>query len=175
LRYLIRVYGLAAVVAAIVLAVPVAVSANPSEVYANDSCSPSFNIVVGPGTCTSPGGTPANVFVQELMLTGSAGAWHFSAPQVNLSPGSVLEVGNRGGETHSFTEVAQFGGGCIAFLNGLLGLTPVPECAGFPGGAFGASVLPAGSEGLVVGPLSPGIHRFECLIHPWMRDVVTVG
>jgi hypothetical protein len=177
LRNLFRITGLAALVAGALLATPVIASANPSEVYANDGCSPSFNDVVGPGTCTSPGGTPFNVFVQELMLTGSAGAWHFSAPQVNLSPGSTLGVGNRGGETHTFTEVAQFGGGCIAFLNDLLGLTPVPECAGFPGGAFAASVLPAGTEAEnnPVGPLSPGIHRFQCLIHPWMHVTVDVG
>jgi hypothetical protein len=72
-----------------------------------------------------------------------------------------------------FTEVANFGGGCIEALNDLLGLTPVPECAGFPGGIFAATRIPAGGT-LTVTP-APGIHRFECLIHLWMRMTVTVG
>jgi hypothetical protein len=168
LKNLIRMGGLAAFAAAILLVAPAVGSANPSSVYANDACSPSF-----PVSCTSTGGTPFDVFLQQLMLTGSAGAWHFSAPQVNLSAGDTLEVGNRGGETHSFTEVAHFGGGCIAFLDQILGLSPVPECSGFPGGAFAASVLPAGTEH-DVGPLTPGVHLFQCLIHPWMHAVVTV-
>src|SRR6266545_3049725 len=81
---------------------------------------------------------------------------------------------NRGGEDHTFTEVADFGGGCIAAVNALLGLTPVPECAGFPGGAFAATTVSPGDT-VTTSPLSPGIHRFECLIHPWMQTTVTVG
>jgi hypothetical protein len=73
----------------------------------------------------------------------------------------------------SFSEVANFGGGCIGFLNGLLGLSPVPECAGFPGGVFGATAIPAG--GTLTVTLAPGIHRFECLIHPWMQTTIDVG
>lgn len=86
---------------------------------------------------------------------------------MSLAAGGTLEGRDVGGEAHTFTEVANFGGGCIDFLNGLLGLTPVPECAGFPGGAFGATVVPAG--GTLAVNLAPGIHRFKCLIHPWMR------
>ena len=71
------------------------------------------------------------------------------------------------------TEVANFGGGCIGVLNGLLGLSPVPECAGFPGGPFRATLILPGETRTVT--LAPGIHRFECLIHPWMRTTVTVG
>ena len=63
------------------------------------------------------------------------------AAQLKLDAGGTLQAHNRGGEDHSFTEVANFGGGCIAALNELLGLTPVPECAGFPGGAFGATLV----------------------------------
>ena len=70
--------------------------------------------------------------------------------------------------------MANFGGGCIAALNTLLGLTPVPECAGFPGGAFGATLVHAGATVTTVA-LPPGVHRYECLIHPWMQTTVTVG
>src|SRR6266498_3441439 len=69
---------------------------------------------------------------------------------------------------------AVLGGGCIAAVNALLGLTPVPECAGFPGGAFAATTVSPGDT-VTTSPLSPGIHRFECLIHPWMQTTVTVG
>jgi hypothetical protein len=33
--------------------------------------------------------------------------------------------------------------------------------------------MPPGAR-LTVAGLHPGIHRFECLIHPWMRSVVEV-
>jgi hypothetical protein len=178
LRNLIRAGGLAAFVAAVLLATPLVASANPSELYANDGCSPSFNVAIGPGTCASPGGTPFNIFIQELTQNGFDGAWHFSANQVNVSPGSELGVGNRGGEFHTFSEVQHFGGGCIAILDRILGLQPVPECANFPAGA-GINPLPAGLDGgdnpIPQNELSPGVHLFQCLIHPWMRVVVTVG
>ena len=56
-------------------------------------------------------------------------------------------------------------------INALLGLTPVPECT-IPG-IFGATGV-APHEELEGEPLNPGVHRFECLIHPWMRTTVTV-
>jgi hypothetical protein len=37
--------------------------------------------------------------------------------QLKLKPGQVLRLNNRGGETHSFTEVVDFGGGVIPPLN----------------------------------------------------------
>src|SRR5213593_293992 len=101
-----------------------------------------------------------------------APAWRFAPGHLSLAAGGTIEARNIGGETHTFTEVANFGGGCIGFLNGLLGLNPVPECAGFPGGLFGATRVPAGETRTV--NLAPGVHRFECLIHPWMRTTIVV-
>lgn len=72
----------------------------------------------------------------------------------------------------TFTEVRAFGGGCVPFLNGILHLTAVPECA--ITGLFGSTLVEQGATLDVTG-LAPGIHRFECLIHPWMRTTVTVG
>ena len=46
--------------------------------------------------------------------------------------GGTLEAPNKGGEDHTFTEVANFGGGCIDFLNGLLGLVPRAGVRGLP-------------------------------------------
>jgi hypothetical protein len=71
-----------------------------------------------------------------------------------------------GGEFHTFTEVAAFGGGCVDQLNLLLGLQPVSECAA-PGIFMTTGVAPGGQR--TTGALSAGTHRFQCLIHPWQR------
>jgi hypothetical protein len=83
-----------------------------------------------------------------------------------------LQVANRGGEDHTFTEVRAFGGGCVAKLNGILGLPPVPEWS-FPG-LFDSTLVEEGDT-LDVPAMAAGVHRFECLIHPWMSTTVTVG
>ena len=147
----------------------------PRQVQVLDDCDPAtFNAAIGPGTCVKDGGTTFSEFIAQLLAQGRAPAWRFAPAQLNLDAGGTLAAQNRGGEDHTFTEVASFGGGCIAALNDLLGLTPVPECAGFPGGAFAATAVPP-SGTVTTAPLPPGIHRFECLIHPWMQTTVTVG
>jgi hypothetical protein len=134
----------------------------------------------GPGLghiCDGNGKTTFQSFVAQLQANGvvdnkSAKGWKFAPGMLDLDAGQPFIAVNKGGETHSFTEVANFGGGCVAILNTLLGgLTPVPECA-TP--AFPATLVPAGGT-LDVAGLSPGVHRFECLIHPWMRTTVVVS
>jgi plastocyanin len=145
------------------------------QVQMLDDCDPAtFNAAIGPGTCTKDGGTIFSEFIGQLLAQGRAPAWRFAPGQLRLDAGGTLQARNRGGEVHTFTEVATFGGGCIQALNDLLGLTPVPECAGFPGGAFAATAVPPGGT-VTTSPLSPGIHRYECLIHPWMRTTAAVG
>jgi hypothetical protein len=137
-----------------------------------DDCdAATFNAVIGPGTCITPDGTTFSDFVGQLLSMGQAPAWRNAPGAVKLPAGGSIEAYNKGGETHSFTEVQNFGGGCVAAINQLLGgLTPVPECA-TP--AFGATLVPAGGE-LETPALNSGVHLFECLIHPWMRTTVTV-
>jgi plastocyanin len=160
---------------ALVLATGSSAVSSSRQVVMRDDCDPAtFNAAIGPGTCVKEGSTTFSEFIGQLLSQGRAPAWRFAPEQLSLAAGGTLEASNKGGEDHTFTEVASFGGGCIAVLNGLLGLSPVPECAGFPGGAFGATVVPAGGT-LTSGPLAPGVHRFECLIHPWMRTTVEVG
>jgi plastocyanin len=145
------------------------------QVQVLDDCDPAtFDAAIGPGTCVKDGGTTFQAFIAQLLAQGRAPAWRFTPAQLRLDAGGTLAAHNRGGEVHTFTEVATFGGGCIAALNDLLGLTPVPECAGFPGGAFAGTVVAPGGT-VTTAPLSPGVHRFECLIHPWMRSTATVG
>jgi plastocyanin len=166
------ILGIVALLALVLTTGSSAVSAS-RQVVMRDDCDPaSFNAVLGPGGCVKDGSTTFSEFVNQLVTQGRAPAWRFAPDHLSLAAGGTLEASNKGGEDHTFTPVANFGGGCIGFLNGLLGLTPVPECAGFPGGAFGATLVHAGGTRTVT--LSPGIHRFQCLIHPWMRTTVVV-
>jgi plastocyanin len=160
---------------ALVLATGTSAVSSSRQVVMRDDCDPAtFNAAIGPGTCVKEGSTTFSEFIAQLIAQGRAPAWRFAPDHLSLAAGGTLEAPNKGGEDHTFTEVANFGGGCIEALNDLLGLTPVPECAGFPGGAFAATLVPAGGT-LTTGPLPPGVHRFECLIHPWMRTTVEVG
>jgi hypothetical protein len=135
-RRLATVAGLAA----LLLLVPAAGSSAAGatrQVQMLDDCDPAtFNAAVGPGTCVKDGTTTFSEFIGQLLAQGRAPAWRFAPSQLRLDPGGTLQAHNRGGEDHTFTEVANFGGGCIEALNGLLELTPVPECAGFPGGGL---------------------------------------
>jgi len=137
-----------------------------------DDCdAATFNAAIGPGTCVKDGGVTFQEFIGQLIATGEAPAWRFAPEQVLLADGGSVDAYNRGGEFHTFTEVAAFGGGCVEPLNDILGLTPVPECA-IPGILGSTGVAPG--EELEGAPLTSGVHLFECLIHPWMRATVTV-
>ena len=91
-------------------------------------------------------------------------AWRNDPSYLKIETGEDVRVRNRGGRTHTFTEVAEFGGGRVPALN--QGLVPAPQCA------TSVNVPPGGS--IEVTGLSAGNHRFQCCIHPWMRAVVKV-
>jgi hypothetical protein len=136
-----------------------------------DRCDPAtFNAVIGPGTCVEHKGktTPFGDFIAQVAATGAAKGWDFKKTNVKIKAGGVVTAVDRGGEFHTFTEVAAFGGGCVDALN--FGRVPVPECA-VPGIFDTTGVVPGGS--VKTGPLAKGVHMFQCLIHPWMRTVVT--
>ena len=169
-----QIYSIALVAASALAAVAVASGASQSRsIQVLDDCdAASFNAVIGPGTCVKAGGVTFSEFIEQLATQGTAPAWRFSPGALKLSPGGTLEAHNRGGEFHTFTEVAAFGGGCVPELNEILGLTPVPECA--TPGIFGTTgIAPAAT--LETGPLAGGTHLFMCLIHPWMKTTATVG
>jgi plastocyanin len=177
-RISIRLAGVLAIAVAVGLGVVASAtgSAGVRHVEVLDACDPAtFNGPggPGPGTCNRPGGgvTFAD-FIGQLVDKGQAPAWRFTPGELTLSSGGTLLAANRGGEDHTFTEVAAFGGGCVAPLNAILGLSPVPECS-VPG--LFASTLVEEGDTLEVSGMAPGVHRFECLIHPWMRTTVTVG
>ena len=142
-----------------------------------DDCEPtSFNAVLGEGTCIGNGKTTFAEFIEELEETQDVKTWRNQPTQAQLNVGRPTEIENRGGEVHTFTRVAEFGGGFIPDLNGLSGNpVPAPECLDFgsmvfiPAGATEAGPT-AGSSDLPV-----GTNRFQCCIHPWMRTTIEVA
>lgn len=134
-----------------------------------DNCDgPTFNAAIGAGACVRDGGMTFEAFFARL-ADGGARSWRFSPQWATVKAGGTVVAVNRGGETHSFTEVARFGGGCVPPINEAMGLTPVPECAD---PASFATFIPAGGS-LRTGALGAGAHRFQCLIHPWQRSTIT--
>ena len=91
-------------------------------------------------------------------------AWRNDPSYLEIKEGQSVHVVNKGGRPHTFTEVAEFGGGFVPPLNE--GLTTAGECAG-------AAVLPPGASTTLSG-LAPGNHRLMCCIHPWMRALIKV-
>ena len=172
MRRLFQLTSVGAVVAAAALAVVPVAAAKPAKVLASDACSPSFNVLfMDPTICNRNGGMPVTVFLQQLEQNGFAGAWHFSPPHVRVDAGDSLTVKNRGGETHTFTEVSQFGGGgIIAALNEILFGTPNPPLFFDPNDV---TFVPAGGAETITP--TTGTHLFICAIHPWMEDTVVVA
>jgi hypothetical protein len=68
--------------------------------------------------------------------------------------------------------VAAFGAGCVAELNGPLGLTGPPATDGATSLAPSAILFPGQSQ--TPSNLTPGVHRYQCMIHPRMRSTITV-
>jgi len=152
----------------------------PLQIVALDECDPTtFNAMLGPDFCKNVALAFAFPFATkfaDLFAKAAAGApdpgWDFEPDSATINKGTPLVVVNQGGEPHTFTEVAHFGGGFIAGLNG--GEATVPECAGgFKRVAVARTRILQGSQLQVTG-LSKGEHHFECCIHPWMRFTVDV-
>jgi plastocyanin len=95
-------------------------------------------------------------------------AWRNEPSFVSADIGKTVRVKNAGGRNHTFTEVAAFGGGFVAPLNGAL--TPTTECLA---AAAAGAILPPGAT-LQLNGLSTGTHKFMCCIHPWMHAAVEV-
>jgi plastocyanin len=138
-----------------------------------DQCdSASFNAALGAGTCTRAGSVTFAAFTAELAANKSVAAWTFDPTTLAISVGGNITATNNGGETHTFTQVAAFGGGTNAALNQASGnLIETPECAAItsvdmitPGNSFTTNRL-----------ATAGTHLYQCCIHPWMRETVTVS
>ena len=159
-----------------------ALASNGSEhagaIIGHDSCDPaSFNAVLGEGACVKPGPTTFDAFIAELASTQTARTWRFNPLLATAQAGASVFVKNVGGEVHTFTPVAEFGGGFIAELNALSGNpVPAPECLNFGAMVF----VPSGGTSLISGTTlaaaadADGIVKIECCLHPWMRSEIRI-
>jgi plastocyanin len=137
----------------------------------HDACEPdSFNAAAGPGTCVRNGGVLFDNSIAQLTANQFVGAWHFAPGVANARVGETFLASNTGGEVHTFTEVADFGGGIVPPLNQLSGNPNVaPECTALEADDF---VAPGQTYHETVD--HAGTVKFQCCIHPWMRLVATV-
>jgi plastocyanin len=121
------------------------------------------------GGCTKKGNVTVAEFDEELdspLADAVVGhqAWRNDPSYLVIKKGTDVRVKNAGGRPHTFTKVAEFGGGVVPPLNE--GLDFSPECAGL------VEVLPGGKT--KVSDLAVGNHRFICCFHPWMRALIKV-
>ena len=145
-------------------------------IVAHDNCDPaSFNAALqDPNACVKHGHETFGQFIAELQANGAARDWRFTPDQLTGHFGTGLLGNNVGGEAHTFTPVAAFGGGFVDVLNGILGLQPAPECLALEPD----DVVPSGGKYLIEAQEldevadASGIARVQCCIHPWMRTEV---
>jgi plastocyanin len=154
-------------------------SQTPAQVVALDECDPTtFNAALGPNFCHNIALAALGyaTTLSDLLAKAAAGTpdpgWDFEPDTLSVKQGTPVFAVDQGGEPHTFTEVAQFGGGFIPGLNA--GQETVPECSGgFSNIAVARTRIIQGSQ-LQVAGLSKGKHYFQCCIHPWMRMEVEV-
>ena len=141
-----------------------------------DECDPSDAAWAPTGGCTLEDGDvnfaefQAMRFSPLALSTIGHMAWRTDPTYLRIEPDKTVKVTNEGGRGHTFTEVANFGGGFVPPLN--QGLTQAPECLN---SAIIAATSLAPGDGLELTELSEGDHRFMCCIHPWMRTQIKVA
>jgi plastocyanin len=159
---------------------PIASTATPAaaeegshhaRVSLQDDCDPTtFNAVLGDRACVGRGETTFKEFIAELTQDRVASDWTFDPEHLSVRPGATIVLRNDGGETHTFTLVKHFGGGVVKLLNDLSGNpVPVPEVS-----EIAREVILAGATRTISAQTKPGLYKYECLIHPWMRATVNV-
>ena len=176
-------WALRAAVAAAALAVPLVVAPGssaaegPAVVQIQDRCDPAtFVTPDGQHLCAPHAGEVVTLqtFLSRLP-SGGDGHWRFHSDTITIEHPRALRAVTTGGEGHTFTEVSTFGKGILAdvvapFLNDAVAekVDSVPVAGADPFDVIG----PLGDSRTL--HLSPGVHKFQCEIHPWMRAVVTV-
>lgn len=168
-RLLIAVLGTAALVAFS------ATASGLGEVRIEDRCDP--NTFPPEAGCQGRGDVTFQEFLAKANpFDGGHKEWFFHFGKGHIKAGESLRIVNEGGEPHSFAEVTAYGTGVVPPLNGALPVgTPPAVPVGFATleEANGATiVLPNGTR--TVNGLAVGRHKFQCLIHPWMRLEVEV-
>jgi plastocyanin len=150
-------------------------SAGAHDVWLLDDCDPNDPGWAATGGCTlREGDVTVAEFTEEVQSRALSAAvighlaWWNDPPYLKIEVGDTVRVKNKGGRLHTFTKVADFGGGRVANPDLNFGLTPAPECLD----SSDTDVPPDAT--LKVKNLDVGNHRFQCCIHPWMRTLIRV-
>jgi hypothetical protein len=139
-----------------------------------DNCSPKDTSWNNFGGCALKQGDVTTAEFGSLLPFGHP-SWRFEPQYIVVKKGEKIVVKNRGGDAHTFTEVAAFGGGFIGQLNNPENSAAVPECDGGPNNpAVSASFIKPGSK-VVFKELTKGLKLYQCCLHPWMRSVIRVN
>ena len=145
-----------------------------TQIHTEDDCDPvTFGALCKPGF---NGHTTLADFLTEFGATNQVAAWEYGGGQIQVTQGNSFRVDNEGGETHTFSVVANFGGGRVPPLN-TGNPTVAPECVGAAGPnnfdmAAGTGIdVTTGAGGQLV---AKGTYKVQCCIHPWMRTTVVV-
>src|SRR5215831_7201274 len=173
-------YGLTGLVSVWAFGTAVAraqVKSQDPRVALADNCDPlTFNAILGPNACVGRGDTTfadflALLFSPLIKTTVGHPAWRFEPSYLDIHLGQTVRVTNSGGEGHTFSEVATYGGGFVPVLNGSVsppapaGTVPLalaPACSLVPGVPAPGVVVVAPGETVDVTGLSPGQHTFMC-------------
>ena len=141
-----------------------------------DECeSVSFNATFGPNFCVKSGSVTADRFLAALD-TGGSPAWWINNREESIKAGDPLHVINQGGILHTFTEVKAFGQGVIDPFNVAVkeqGRAVKPDGTAVGFGDIGPTGVAPTTGSLDITP-TKGVHRYQCIFHPWMRTTVTV-
>lgn len=149
-------------------------SGGHTEIHPEDSCDPvTFGALCNP---SFHGTTTLDQFRAQFAASFRVAGWEYGGGDIRVSSGQSFRVDNRGGETHTFTVVANYGGGRVAGLNNPSEAV-APECTA---GANASNVDIASGGGITVttganGTIKTrGTVKVQCCIHPWMRSTVSV-
>jgi plastocyanin len=166
----------AAAAASLVLTAPTAVADQPQAKTMRllDQCDkPSWDVGF-PGLCTTSAGSVTLTRFRADLAKGGNGNWWINNRNETIDAGDSLHVVNEGGIVHTFTEVRSYGKGVIDEWNTAIPTEPqAVTIAGQPVSFadFGTAVPPGTSSDVVP---AKGVHLYQCIVHPWMRTVVTV-
>lgn len=145
-----------------------------TEIHPEDDCDPvTFGALCKAGF---NGTTTLDSFRAQFAATNQVVGWEYGGGQATVNLGSSLQVDNRGGEVHTFTVVANFGGGRVPPLN-TGNPTVAPECVAGPNASNvdiasgGGIAVTTGANGVIK---AKGTYKVQCCIHPWMRTTVVV-
>jgi plastocyanin len=180
-----KIFGAAAVGSLCLLAMAVvaefAVSAQvvsrDGNITIMDNCLPSDPGWTPTGGCAA-GPNVGDVSFAEFgqllsspLITGLVGhpSWRNDPSHLVAPRNGRVRVTNRGGRAHTLTEVENFGGGSVADFN--IAMTRAPECPPAPPQIEDA-LAPGQSKTLT--ELAPGLHKYQCCFHPWMRATIRV-